>query len=90
MSTKLRSQVTHNAHTVVVKIGTSVLSRDDDTLDVDRIQSIVEQVHLIRQTGRRVIIVTSGAVGAGIGLLKLKGLRPRFAIRERPRLCSVN
>lgn len=73
MSKLLRSQITNATKTVVIKIGTSVLSRDNDTLDVDRIASIVEQVYLIRQTGRRVIVVTSGAVGAGIGLLKLNG-----------------
>jgi len=58
----------------VIKIGTNVLSRDDDTLDVDRIAQIAEQIHRVRQTGRQVVLVSSGAIGAGIGLL---GLRER-------------
>ena len=76
MSQKLRHEVISAAKTVVVKVGTSVLSNDDDTLDVGRIASLVEQIWGIRQSGRKVVIVTSGAVGAGIGLLGLSG-RPR-------------
>ncbi len=60
------------AKTVVIKIGTNALSRSDDTLDVERIAALAEQIHLIRATGRRVVVVSSGAIGAGIGLLKLK------------------
>jgi glutamate 5-kinase len=58
----------------VVKIGTNVLSRPDDSLDRERIASLCEQIHRVRQTGRQVVVVTSGAIGAGIGLL---GLRQR-------------
>ncbi len=76
MSASLRQQVYAAAQAVVVKIGTNALSRPDDTLDVDRIHRLAEQLWKIRSTGRRVVVVSSGAVGAGIGLLKLKG-RPR-------------
>jgi glutamate 5-kinase len=76
MSVSHRQQVYAAAQAVVVKIGTNALSRPDDTLDVDRIHRLAEQLLRIRQTGRRVVVVSSGAVGAGIGLLKLKG-RPR-------------
>lgn len=55
----------------MVKIGTNVLSRQDDQLDVDRIVTLAEQIHRIRETGRRVVVVSSGAVGAGLGLLGL-------------------
>jgi glutamate 5-kinase len=76
MSVSHRQQVYAAAQAVVVKIGTNALSRPDDTLDVDRIHRLAEQLLRIRQTGRRVVVVSSGAVGAGIGLLQLKG-RPR-------------
>ncbi|MHC4877207.1 MAG: glutamate 5-kinase [Planctomycetota bacterium] len=59
------------ARTIVIKIGTSVLSNDDDSLDVSRIASIAEQVYRIRQSGRQVVVISSGAVGAGMGLLGL-------------------
>ncbi|MEZ5941729.1 MAG: glutamate 5-kinase [Planctomycetaceae bacterium] len=67
-----RREVVETARTIVIKCGTNVLSRDDDTLDEERIAALVEQVHRIRETGRRVVIVSSGAVGAGMGLLGLK------------------
>lgn len=67
----LRREIIETAHTLVVKIGTNALSKPDDTLDVDRIASLAEQLHLIRQSGRKVVLVSSGAVGSGLGLLGL-------------------
>jgi len=57
------------SRTIIVKIGTNVLTTDADRLDVPRIQCIADQIHRIQQTGRRVVLVSSGAVGAGIGIL---------------------
>lgn len=59
------------SRTVIVKIGTNVLTTDADRLDTPRIQCIADQIHRIQQTGRRVVLVSSGAVGAGIGILGL-------------------
>ena len=73
MSARTRQDVIAAARTVVVKVGSNVLSRPDDTLDLDRIRALAGQIHRIRQTGRRVVVVSSGAIAAGIGRLKLKG-----------------
>lgn len=75
MQNLVRQEVFQTAETVVVKIGTNVLTRDDESLDLDRIQSIAEQIHRIRETGRKVVLVSSGAVGAGMRLLGLS-VRP--------------
>jgi glutamate 5-kinase len=72
----VRREVIETARTLVVKIGTNVLSRADGKLDVDRIAQLAEQIHRLRETRRQVIVVSSGAVGAGMGLLAL-GSRPR-------------
>lgn len=72
----VRQEVVNSARTIVIKVGTNVLSRDDDRLDTERVAGFAEQIHRIRQTGRRVVLVSSGAVGAGIGLLGLSG-RPK-------------
>src|ERR1700685_4060453 len=74
MDNLVRREIIADARTLVIKIGTNVLSRADDTLDVDRIAQIAEQIHRVRETGRQVVVVSSGAIGAGIGLL---GLRTR-------------
>ncbi len=72
MQSLIRQEIIQTARTVVIKVGTSVLSNDDDSLDVSRIAALAEQIYRIRQTGRRVVLVSSGAVGAGMGLLNLK------------------
>jgi glutamate 5-kinase len=73
MTNLVRREVVETAQTLVIKIGTNVLSREDDSLDVERVALIAEQIHRVRETGRQVVVVSSGAVGAGIGLLGLKG-----------------
>jgi glutamate 5-kinase len=68
----LRNQVTAAAHTVIVKVGTRVLTQEDGTLNYQRIEQLAEEIQAISAAGRRVVLVSSGAVGAGISLLGLK------------------
>nr|WP_240911442.1 glutamate 5-kinase [Paludisphaera soli] len=69
----VRDEVVLSAHTWVVKVGTSVLAGRDGRLDLDRIDHLAEQICKVMDTGRKVALVSSGAVGAGIGRLGLKG-----------------
>lgn len=69
----VRDEVVLSARTWVVKVGTSVLAAPDGTLDHHRIGHLAEQISAIVATGRRVALVSSGAVGAGIGQLGLPG-----------------
>jgi glutamate 5-kinase len=71
----VRQEVIALAHTVVVKIGTNVLANVDGTLNFDRLQALADQVQRIRKSGRKVALVSSGAIGAGVGQLGL-GRRP--------------
>jgi glutamate 5-kinase len=71
----VRQEVIALSHTVVVKVGTNVLTSSEGTLDPDRLQGLADQVERIRRTGRKVALVSSGAIGAGIGRLGL-GRRP--------------
>src|SRR5713226_3161977 len=68
----VRQEVIALAHTVVVKVGTNVLASADGKLDGARLQALADQVQRIRQPGRRVTLVSSGAIGAGIGQLGLE------------------
>ncbi|MES2789853.1 MAG: glutamate 5-kinase [Planctomycetota bacterium] len=67
-----RRQIIESARTLVVKVGTNALSKPDDTLDVDKIANLTEQLHHVRQSGRQVVLVSSGAIGSGLGILGLK------------------
>jgi glutamate 5-kinase len=67
-----RQQLAQDADPLVVKVGTRCLALPDGTLDECQVESIAEQlVKIGAGTTRRVVLVSSGAVGAGIGLLKL-------------------
>lgn len=68
-----RQEVFSTSQTVIIKIGSNVLTRDDDQLDDVRIRKLATQIDRIRQTGRQVLIVSSGAVAAGIGVLGMDG-----------------
>jgi glutamate 5-kinase len=56
---------------VVVKVGTNVVTSADGKLDFARLQALADQVQRIRQPDRKVALVSSGAIGAGIGQLGL-------------------
>src|SRR5262245_38983708 len=71
----VRQEVVALAHTVVVKLGSNVLTGPDGRLDPGRLRALTDQVHRLRQAGRRVVLVSSGAIGAGMGQLGL-GKRP--------------
>src|SRR3954447_15326850 len=71
----VRQEIVAHAHTVVVKVGTNVLTRPDGTLEPARVQALADQVQRIRAAGKKVVLVSSGAIGAGIGQLGL-GRRP--------------
>jgi glutamate 5-kinase len=71
----VRQEVVALAHTVVVKVGTNVLTGPDGRLAPERLQGLADQVQRIRKTGRKVALVSSGAIGAGVGRLGL-GKRP--------------
>ena len=51
--------------TIVIKIGSNVLTRHDGTLDVTRMSALIDQVAILHKNGCRVIMVSSGAVAAG-------------------------
>jgi glutamate 5-kinase len=71
----VREKIIAGAHTIVVKVGTNVLADPTGRLDSGRIQSLADQLFRSRQGGRKVVLVTSGAIGAGVGRLAL-GRRP--------------
>lgn len=71
MQDLIRQELAASAKLVVVKVGTRVLTRVDGTLNTERIQSLAEQIHQLRRSGRKVVLISSGAVGAGMSQLGL-------------------
>ncbi len=56
---------------IVVKVGSNVLTRPDGKLDVTRVSAIVDQIAWLRNNGYEVILVSSGAMAAGRGELRV-------------------
>jgi glutamate 5-kinase len=56
---------------IVIKLGTGVLTSGIGQLDTERIEALCAQVKKLRDQGYQVILVSSGAVGLGMGKLKL-------------------
>jgi glutamate 5-kinase len=71
----LRQEIAATASTIVVKVGTRVLTHAGGTLDEGRIAALAAEVNQALDQGRKVVVVSSGAVGAGLGRLGL-GKRP--------------
>lgn len=76
MPDALRQQIAASAHTIVVKVGTRILTRGDGRLNEQRIAELAEEIHGAIASGRKIVLVSSGAVGAGMGALGLTQ-RPR-------------
>jgi glutamate 5-kinase len=56
---------------IVVKVGTSVLTSKEGKLETSYISRLVHELASLQQSGREVILVTSGAISAGMGKLQL-------------------
>lgn len=69
MTDLVRHDVVNSAKSVVVKVGTRVLTDASGRLDLERIDRIATAVAELRKGGRQVVLVSSGAVGAGMGEL---------------------
>lgn len=72
---RVRPQIAE-AHRVVVKVGSSSLTTAAGGIDPVRIQALAEALVSLRVAGREVVLVSSGAIAAGLAPLGLK-VRPR-------------
>jgi len=61
---------------IVVKIGTSTLAHPTGHLNIRRVEALCRVMSDIKNAGHEVILVSSGAIGMGVG---------KLGLRERPR-----
>nr|GME13565.1 delta-1-pyrroline-5-carboxylate synthase [Ipomoea batatas] len=70
---------------IVVKVGTAVVTRSDGRLALGRLGALCEQIQELNSQGYEVILVTSGAVGAGRQRLRYRRLiHSSFADLQKP------
>jgi glutamate 5-kinase len=65
----VRRELLKNITRIVVKLGTGVLTDSRKQIDPAQMEQLVAQVSGHRKAGREFVLVTSGAVGAGMGAL---------------------
>ena len=67
----------------VFKLGTNIVTRDSGELDIETISDLVKQIAGAHHSGLEVVIVSSGAVGAGMDTLITRSPKSRARLRRR-------
>lgn len=75
------------AKRIVVKVGTSTLTYDTGRINFSRIDKLTQVISDLMNQGKEVVLVTSGAIGVGVGKLKMKE-KPK-SIREKQAVAAV-
>ncbi len=65
---------------VVIKIGTSSLTDEAGAIDERAVAKLCREAAGLRAEGHRVVLVTSGAIAAGLPAVGITGERPRDAV----------
>ncbi len=58
---------------IVVKVGTSTLAYPTGCLDIRHVEILVKTLSDLKNAGHEIVLVSSGAIGMGVGRLALKG-----------------
>ena len=65
----MRRELLKNVTRIVLKLGTGVLTDSRKQPDLEQLEQLVAQIAEQRRAGKEIVLVTSGAVGAGMGAL---------------------
>jgi glutamate 5-kinase len=60
------------ANRIVVKVGTSTLAHPTGLLNIQRTERLVKVLSDLKNAGKEIILVSSGAIGVGVGKMGLK------------------
>ncbi len=82
----IRKTLFQSLHKLVVKVGTKILVHDDNKPAKDELDHLAGQLSLLHDQGFAVVLVTSGAVGVGMGTL---GFTTRPKILAEKQACAA-
>lgn len=74
-------------HRIVIKVGTKVLTDDLGVIDEKALFRIVSQISKLKEDGHDVVLISSGAMGAGKSILKTS--KPLTGISEKQLFAAV-
>lgn len=72
---------------IVIKVGTTTLTHSTGKLNIARTEQLVRQIVDLKHQGKDVVLVSSGAIGTGMGRLNLTE-RPKTIV-ERQALAAI-
>ena len=64
------------AEKIVIKLGSSIVTNDGDGLDEKCLSSLIKQISILSSQNKKIILVSSGAIAAGLKKLRVK-IRPK-------------
>ena len=67
------------AEKIVIKLGSSIITNDGDGLDEECLASLIKQISVLRSQNKKIILVSSGAIAAGL---------KKLGIKKRPKILS--
>ncbi|WKY46517.1 glutamate 5-kinase [Eubacteriaceae bacterium ES3] len=82
----MRSKV-KEAKRIVVKMGTTSVTHENGTLDLRKMERLARVLTDLENSGKRMVLVSSGAIGAGMNRMGLKE-RPKI-LRDKQAAASV-
>jgi glutamate 5-kinase len=71
-----------NYNRIIIKIGSNVITQKDGLPDIERIDHLVKQIAEIKQQGKEVVLVSSGAVASGRSLITISEKYDAVATRQ--------
>jgi glutamate 5-kinase len=78
-----RATLLQSARRIVFKLGTNVVAESEGSLCVSRLEPLVASFAKLKQAGIQVILVSSGAVGRGRGVLALHRTRTQDVVTKQ-------
>ena len=67
------------AEKIVIKLGSSIVTNDGDGLDEKCLSSLIKQISILNSQNKKVILVSSGAIAAGLR---------KLGVKRRPKVLS--
>jgi glutamate 5-kinase len=77
-----RKELFKDVNRIVVKIGTSSINTEDGKLNKEFMENMAAQVAELHEMGKKVILVSSGAIGIGIDILDFDTRPKEIPVRQ--------
>lgn len=67
---------------IVIKVGTSLLAYDNGKINLQRMEKLVRVMADLSNSGRKVVLVSSGAVAMGVGMIGLEDKPDNLVMKQ--------